>query len=383
MGIGSALLYLPWVALAETLDKLFRLQKFPIVEFFVSLTNAFITAWILVLLVRYLAVKGFSDREAVFTATLCGFATLLFSYSKTCQREPVQALCLLGMIVFTEERKYLIAGLFAGFGILTKAFWIVPVLPVLIYSLWKAYTSRRVLRFVVPVVCAAVLVAFYQWYCFANPLTGGYSSGVEKITGVVWSTPLLKGIWIQLLSVNEGLFFLNPLLFLCFFGLIQSYLKKRASILDLAILTSFLFQLCTYARWFNPLGGECLGPRYLIVLIPALFLFLKREVLFPKAALGRAVISLLVVFSFVSQFIHAAVKPQQYWTLHSLAEGQMQKPHWESNFEYFAQKILFKGEKYQVLLNSGEKREYDLKAYRSLQGFNFWWLHMMRYIKNA
>lgn len=374
LGVGMALVYLPWVAVTEGVNRVLGPHPYPILEFLVSLTNAFVTAWLLVFLFSLLMKRGFSEGRALFATVLCGFGTLLLLYSKTCQREPIQALCLLGLLAFSKEAKFLKAGLFAGLGILVKSVWILPAIPLLIYALHQTKTVKNKVSFGLPILFSFGIVFYYQWKCFGHPLSSGYSASVENVMGQSWSVPFWAGLATQLFSMNEGLFVINPLLLLCVFSAVCSFRARRFGFLDLALFSACLIQLFIYARWFNPLGGWCLGPRYLITVLPCLFLLLRPEILFPRSGILRTGILVLALFSFSTQFVHASVKPQQYWVLDSLSQGTWKETHWQSNFEFFRHKLFLKEEKYE---------EHDLSSVRSLQGLNYWWLHLMRHTKSA
>lgn len=98
MGITFPLLYTVPVLLAKMLAPLFP-DKRLLIGFLVSLINPIITACIILLLYVFFR-RRHGIPHAIAIIAVAGLGTLLLPYSKTCHREPLQALCLLGSFVF-------------------------------------------------------------------------------------------------------------------------------------------------------------------------------------------------------------------------------------------------------------------------------------------
>ncbi len=379
LGLGTALVYIPSVLAAKGITRITSLPISLVLPFLVSLTNCFVTALLVAFLAIYFLDRRLAEKEACLLALVAGFATLLFPYSKTCQREPLQALCLVGLVVFSSRKKFLSAAFWMGFGLSVKSLWLVPAFPFFILACRWAKNERQLLKFLLPFILVGAALPFYQWWCFGNAWETGYNLANVGLFGAKWSTPFWEGFGSQVTSWRSSVFVFSPVLLFCLVPLWKRARAGRLDAFDGAILASFLLQTCLYACWFNPLGGWSLGPRYLVTVLPTLF-FLFRQPTdlalvynYPRAA------KVLVSFCVLFQFVHTSVKAQQYWELVYLSGQRYHSAQWVDNAVFFSHKLLQKEEKYRVQLQDGSIEEYDLSGVRSLQGFNFWWLHFLRY----
>lgn len=378
MGVGTALLYVPWVLLAKPLASLSHIPFEVIARFLISLTNSFVTAVIVALLMFFFAERGFSYTQAVTLALIVGFTTLLFPYSKTCQREPLQALLLLGTFVCLDRKNFLLAAACMGLGVNVKSMWLVPAFPALLLAVYMAKQERKLWMLLVPAGLFGAGLPLYQWICFGNPFETGYNLANVGFGGTMWNHPFWHGMWVQIADPRSGFLIFNLPTVFCFALLARRAFKKNLSALDLAIIGSFLLQAAFYACWYTPLGGAALGPRYLVATLPILFLVIRGpadlEIWHRKPALT----STLLAFCLVFQLVQTSIKAQQYWELQTMA-GHSLRPHWLMNFEFFFHKLQTQDEIYEISGPDGFLRKYDLTKARSQRGLNFWWRHAAGY----
>jgi hypothetical protein len=135
------------------------------------------------------------------------------------------------------------------------------------------------------VVCGALplglLFAAYNWVIFHTPFPAGYRYHVEYhdvhgqgfmgFTGPTWAA--LYGIT---LSPYRGLFFLSPVLLLSLPGIALLWRDPRfrsTAVLVAALLMGFLLYVASYLYWS---GGDAVGPRFLVPLVPFLMLPVAR-----------------------------------------------------------------------------------------------------------
>jgi hypothetical protein len=142
-GLALSLAQAPLYGLALLTPGLGMLQT-------VSLLNAFVTAATGLLVLMFLDRLGFRPSTSLVTALIYGLATIAWVYAKYLFSEPLAGLLLLlaAYMLFTFRREgglrhLFIAGLAAGFAVLTRAnnLFLLPVFG--LYLLWILFDSSR------------------------------------------------------------------------------------------------------------------------------------------------------------------------------------------------------------------------------------------------
>jgi 4-amino-4-deoxy-L-arabinose transferase-like glycosyltransferase len=229
------------------------------------------------------------ERDALVAALTYGLATVAFPYSKALFQHQVSAF-----------------GAFVGFYLLWRVaregaapwrLWVVgvlfslatiseyPVAPFLLLLLvwaWREmprpWDLHRVVGGALPL---GLLFAAYNWVIFHTPFPAGYRYHVEYhdvhgqgfmgFTGPTWAA--FFGITV---SPYRGLFFLSPVLLLCLPGLVSLARDPRfrsTAVLVAVLLAGFLLYVASYLYWS---GGDAVGPRFLVPLVPFLMLPVAR-----------------------------------------------------------------------------------------------------------
>lgn len=379
MGLTFPLLYFGPTVIGLNLGTTLQSQN-RWIEFFVSLVNPLLTSLLLFFCYSIFLAKGFSNKRALALSFLLGTTTLLWPYSKTCQREILQALCLVGMFWSIKKDKPFASGIFFSLGLLTKLAWVLPALPVVLLSLLTWKNSPR-LRIFILTASVGILVYFLHAKLIWGSIGGtGYSSDTLSPLGGFWSTPFLTGVHSQLTSLDTGLLFLSPALFLVIFAALKKFFEKNWKTTDSLLLSSFLLQVFFYARWQDPLGGDTLGPRYLLVVLPLLAFLLEPGFIQSfSRPFARVLATLLLFTSFLLQFVFVSVKPQQFHTLKYASHGSLTQSQILTHTKFFFHKIKGKPEIYSATdFGSEVEEKIDLTEHRSFTGFNFWWAHLLR-----
>jgi len=282
------------------------------------------------------------------------------------------------------------SGLFMGMGLLTKIAMFFPFVPVWAMGSVFAYRSavrsgdkiRSSLAFHLPVVISLCIWAVFAKHAFGSFFSTGYSHSVTALSSQVWRTSFLEGIFQQLFSWDFGLLFYSPILVVPTAYALWKLRHKRIDSFDICVGLCIGIQICLYAKWYSPHGGESLGPRYLVTVVPA-FLLLLRGIHWPRqSTLVWPVVlpvALLIVLSTAIQWVNVSVKVQHYWIFKQYKGAQVTTPHWIANMKIFWHKLQQKDEVYSLSeFGSPLKKEIDLRGAESLSGFNFWWLHLYR-----
>lgn len=267
----------------------------------VSLTGAFVGAFLAGSFFSLCRRSGMNTRPAILYSLLVIAGTFLLPYFKLFMKESVLALCLTASFSHIASarnsdsiRSLALAGLYAGFGILTKLTFVLNFGILLLFvflgsrekSIHMNEKIRRSLAFSLPAILLGIGgCAIYNFIRFGNPLISGYPDAVQ------FTTPLYVGAFGLLLSPGKGLAWFAPALLLlpaALIGLRKSHRSSVATILGIFLVNFFLY--ATYVAW----GGDgSWGPRYLAPIVP-LLVFLV--VLYVDRA-GRSIKLLLLFLS--------------------------------------------------------------------------------------
>lgn len=290
---GQAVLALPLVALSEGAARAagFRAEKAVLVaRFGASFLNALVTAVMLAAFYAFSRRLGVRALAALAATALLGFTTPVWVYAKSFMAEPLETLGLLlalgnaalasagGERALPDERRRLgFAALGAFLAVSAKANMLTLALCALSALGW-----RRPQRWLLPLSGIALAVAGHLAYNvarFGDPLQSGYGS--QQSLGA-FSTPLLVGLYGLLLSSGKGVMWFAPALWLAFTGLAEMA-RSRAHSKEprhgaparnaaAAVIGTTVVALVQYGTFQHWAGDGSWGPRYLVPVLPLLFL---------------------------------------------------------------------------------------------------------------
>ena len=326
-GIGSALLYLPFCAMAKTVG-------IP-TEFVVSILNSFFGAAAAVLVFLFCASLGYSKRASVYTAIIYGLGTMAWYYAKDPGDHALETFFMLlaaffmSQFVTNEKNKYIIfSGIALGIAGLVRPSSFLLVLPLLLtltVHLSKKYDvlqcCKTLPRHACLLFCSLLpFVSIFLWYNqyrFGSFLESGYSLiaarvGVDFFNG----TPFLTGITGLLLSPGKGFFYYSPITILFFFSF-RSFWKKNQEVAVCFASTIFLYMIFFAKNNFWH-GDWAWGPRYIFMLTP-FFIIPTVDILEAKLRsqnkYAKLVILCLFISSMLVQVISISVNTYSYFLL--------------------------------------------------------------------
>ena len=264
-------------------------------EFWVQLTNAWITASLLVLLALFVMDLGGSRRDAWMIVLVVGIASPVWIYARADSTEALQGLALLGAAYFLHRGRvgrgvwrHSVAGAFAGLAILSKTFNAV-LIPLFLVYLLTTTRSRRVTAlgaFLAPIAVAAALSGLYNYARFGSPFDTGYDFAVER-----FDKPLAAGMSKLLFSPSYGLVVFWPASLLILIGARRQWRAHPAeTTLAAGVFIAVLF---LYASWWA-FQGFGWAPRFLIPAIPLLALLMIPVVTSTRRAARIATIACLL-----------------------------------------------------------------------------------------
>jgi len=293
------------------------------VRFIVSFLNSIIGALAGVFLYFILIRLTKSEIVSLLTTFLFSFGTLFFPYTGTFFSEPLCTLFMIISFLFIIKnesgnsvkniyRNYFFSGLFLG---LATATHISAVLSIPFYYLiilgqktkdkfnFKHFGFSNS-YFTFGLIVFGALLLYYNFARFGNISETGRT--VENDIYAYYSNPL-PGLYGLLLSPGKGLFIYIPLVFLSFI-LWKSFHNQfpHLSIAIIGMIIIRLFFISSRSDWH---GGFCLGPRYMIIIIPFFLLPIANgiKVILDKKEFKKYIIVGIFSFLCIIQQIYFSV----------------------------------------------------------------------------
>lgn len=223
-----------------------------------------------------------STKNSIFSSFLLGFASLIFPYSQTSLSVvPMVFFSLLGYYFFKKylltnlSKPILLSGICFGLAYLTRPdaiLFIIPLFFILIFYIKsKPKKIHSFLSFLIPIVSSYGIDKIITYI----------KVGSTKIVAVHFASKVAQGSYLEhstyaqnifgiLFSPGAGLFVYCPILVACLVGFFDFFKKFK---IDTIILLSFsVFFILWYSAGDTWHGFVGWGPRYLIPIVPFLFL---------------------------------------------------------------------------------------------------------------
>ena len=277
-------------------------------------------------------VAGASRSDSLLVALAIALGTPLFPYASVLFAHVTTAALIFLAFLLTIDRpaaaaagrrawrvlKIVLAGLLAGLAAMSN-YLCIPV--VLILALFLSYPFRRsngirVLAFLAGTILPLAGLAFYQWAAFGSP----WRTPIETMDPTyidpgaaygIFYGPSLEALWGITFSRYRGLFYYAPILVFAIAGAIVR-LRRRERLGELILIGSIAVVFLGFNITFNGWrGGDAIGPRYLIPIIPFLGILLCDAIAAaPRLRVWRRVFVSLAVLSVILNFTITAVDPQ-------------------------------------------------------------------------
>jgi len=252
------------------------------------MASALPTALMGVLMYRLLA--RFTARPWPRVGVVLGYGLLTpaFAYAGAFYGHQLSAACLFiaFYLVFMETmgtkslstRSLLAVGLLLGYSVVTEYPSILIVGILFLYTFYLLSDRRRIAWVILTGALVAAGWMAYNTAVFGSPLELGYGHSElwteQHHTGFMSLTqPHWGAIWGITFSPFRGLFVLSPLLLLAVPGFVlwcrSGEHRPEFWIALASVLAMFLFNSSSVMWW----GGFAVGPRYLLPMLPILFVF--------------------------------------------------------------------------------------------------------------
>lgn len=283
-----------------------------IARFAVSLFGAFVTAATATLIYALGLALGYRERDALVAAASYGLATTAWPYARTFYAEPLTALLLLASFHALRRgtgagtdgdmswRWLVWGGVAAGLAPFVKphAALVVPILGLYLLGSvagprpWSRAVARRLIAPALIWGAAAIVAAIPLFIgnaiMYGGPFRTGYSAG--RLEGLAY--PFFRGLYGLLLSPGKGVAWYSPPLLLAMLAARPFFRRHRAE--ALACLAIAVTHLAFYSRLTLWNGDWAWGPRYLLVVLPFLYLPVYSFLDTLRAARWRAIVASIV-----------------------------------------------------------------------------------------
>ncbi len=305
-----------------------------VAEFAASFLDGLIAA-VAVMLMFLLALDlGARVRPAIALALLFGFSTIELAYAHDAfDVGPTATVLLLTLFAVhrglrqNSIRWLIVGGLAAGFAVALRLPSLICLPMFALYvaaSTWRlgaVAILRRALAFGGPVAAVLLLIGWYNWIRFGDPLQSGYSLASDYYG---FGGSPLTGVAGLLFSPGRSVLLYSPILIAALVGLPLLWGRHRA--LTATVMAILVANLVFYAAYVDWWGGWNWAARYLVPMTPFLILpllpLLQRWRDLPRAA--RGVICTLAATGVVVQLLDIGVDFQHQIQL--LREAGVEPP---------------------------------------------------------
>ena len=284
-GIGQSLAALPLYLLGTAVAALVAAgDRANVAEFVTSAYPALVTALTAALLCALILRLGHGRRAAVAVALLFGLASPAWAYTVSFFSEPTIAICLLAAVASvlwrTEApsvRAATLAGLWFSAAVLVRLDSAIYIPLFSLFLLARGSRDRRpalLAALAIGPLLALAATGAYNVARFHDPLTTGYgiAGDTHDLHPLHGGRALWEGIYGPLLSPGKGIFLYAPALLLLPWALprFARATGRGGALLVVGIAAvAVLAHANTLIVW---LGGWSWGPRFLIPIVPLLFL---------------------------------------------------------------------------------------------------------------
>lgn len=292
-----------------------------VISLFATAIPSALAGMLLFILLGYYTTRA---APRIWLTLAYGLGTLAFPYATMLFGHQTAAAFILiaFFLIFWTRRKgwswawLLLAGLLAGYSVITDFLAFVPVAGLVAYlavCLWKENELSRKFRavlfvvFIVAILLPLPLQLWYNWACFDDPFASGYQYEViqkfregmsQGLMGI--GLPKLEALYQLTFGPRRGLFYGSPFLLFLFPGAYIMLKRKEFRAEGVLCIAAGLVSLLLNSGYYLWWGGAAYGARFMIValpflVLPAFFAYPVNPLSFKILAAGSIVFSFIVV----------------------------------------------------------------------------------------
>ena len=265
-------------------------------------------------LILFLTFKKIYNNKAfspVLLSMLPFYGSFIFIFSGTFFNHVLSALFLLLAYIYVKEKKYVIAGVFAGCAFLCEYIIAAVIFVWAIQILWNERNIKSVVKFSVGVLPAVIVILIYNYIFTGSAFTMLYKFHYQQDlhTNYGFSHPSTESLWGLVFSDYRGLLFYTPFLILVLIYVIKKATKLNGKEIGTLLISNYLFipsvvTLLLTASYFGWWGGWTYGPRLLLFIVVILvyvgIIFLSIQ------CFSKPLFWLFILFGLITTFIDKA-----------------------------------------------------------------------------
>jgi len=270
---GQTILFIPIYYIAEFISDS-DYGCYYTAAFIVSFINLIVHSLCSYLLFMIALSIGASIYKSYFIAFVFCFTSYSFAFAQSTYEHHFEMLFILLGYYFILSKNISHNGILAGIAIALGLIFRSTTILALPGLLLLANNKQR-LYLIIGVIPGLLIVLFYNYYRFNNPLESGYNLAWHLAHGnsiVFWSINRIpQSLFGFLLSPAKGLLFFSPTLILCFFGMKKFWYKFNKLTLSIFVLCGlYLILFSMNFAWHGSIWS--FGPRYILPILPLLYL---------------------------------------------------------------------------------------------------------------
>ncbi len=228
-----------------------------------------------------------SNILSLFISLIYSFGSLIFIYTMDFYSEPLCTLFIIASFLFIikneenvldkeKSKNYFFSGLLLGLAITTHITAVLSVPFFFMFILGQESKDKLViqgfikfsLNFILGLSIFSLLLLYYNYLRFGNIFETGRT--VDPLFRYAWYVNPLRGLYGMTISGGKGIFIYSPIIILGI--LFWKHFHKKYPHLSIAIIGMIIIRLFFIASRSDWHAGFCLGPRYLVIIIPFLFI---------------------------------------------------------------------------------------------------------------
>lgn len=384
-GIGLPFLFMPFIILAQTISSFIYIPQNITIPFLISFYNIPFTMLSLWFIKEILFKLGINKKQANATTVIVAICTSYWHYSVSEFSEITQLAFLLGCIytsIINNKNKWRYFSIWFSLLISIKVAYLILLPVFIIYGLVESKKRKNLLlndvlngaSFILPF---GIILGIFNYVRFGSFIEFGYGGN----PGFGFSiSNLVSTCFPSIFSLNYGIIPFNPIL-LVFPLWIKLFQHNRSfGFLTLLIIGIWFSIMCSY----NYGWGWGWGQRYLFVVVPLLVLPIAY---LPSINLNKMSKILFILLAYISSFIQlmsVSTKIHEPLTMRLELKDNSQSStigQLPSTFLLFKHKLFNGSSNYPLSIIGGKYRKsIDLSGYDSFKGFNFWPVHMIKFL---
>ncbi len=269
---GVSLLGVPALALSRTL----RLSRWIREERFTNFFVSVVPAVALAVVFFFFLLARTTPMTAMYATIAYSLGTMALPYAYSIWgHQTAAAFLFFAYFALVQRTSPLWSGFWMSAAVLTE-YSCAFTIPFFIIVLLRRFGARALVLFALGGLPGLFLFGLYHKSCFGGYLTlpqvyqnPEFRDLGPKLFGVL-GTPKLKVFWDLFFDFKKGLFILSPVLIFAVLGmgrLLRQGTRREEVWLAFSVVCVFVgFNVC-FNQWH---GGWCIGPRYLIPMLPFL-----------------------------------------------------------------------------------------------------------------